>query len=73
MDCRDCARYDEANDVCLDRKLNPKRWEDAVTVSQLMGIRSICVFSDFRERLVASRRPLDAARTDRIFGPRSLR
>ena len=73
MDCRDCARYDEANDACLDRKVNPKRWEEAVAVSQLMGIRAVCVFSDYRERLVASRHPLSDRRTEQIFGPRSLR
>ena len=58
MDCRDCARYDEESETCKDRKVNPKRWEEAVTVAQLMGVRAVCAFSDHRERLVASRRPM---------------
>lgn len=70
MDCKDCARYDDATETCRDRKVNPRRWEDAVTVAQMYGIRSVCAFSDYRERLVASRRPLSEQRTDRIFGPR---
>ncbi|MFZ4506832.1 MAG: hypothetical protein ACOYON_03945, partial [Fimbriimonas sp.] len=56
--CRDCARYDEAGNKCRDRKLNPQSWDNAVSVSQMFGIRSICAFNDHRERLVASQRPI---------------
>jgi len=58
--CRDCPRYDLENEKCLDRKVNPKNWEIAVSVSQVLGLRSICVFNDYRERLIASRQPIDA-------------
>ena len=57
MDCRDCARFDEEARKCLDNKVNPHSWEIAVTVSQVLGLRSICVFNDYREKLVRSRTP----------------
>jgi hypothetical protein len=53
--CRDCARYDTQAERCRDNKVNPESWETAVTVSQVLGLRSICVFNDYRERLIASR------------------
>lgn len=59
MYCRDCPRYDAKTERCADRKVNPMSWESAVQVSQVMGLRSICTFNDFRERLVASRKPMD--------------
>jgi hypothetical protein len=55
MLCRDCARYDLENKRCLDAKVNPQDWETAVTVAQVFGLRSICVFNDYRERLVRAR------------------
>ena len=55
MHCRDCARYDSQSERCRDSKVNPESWETAVTVSQVLGLRSICVFNDYRERLIASR------------------
>lgn len=57
MECRDCARWDSENRKCLDGKLNPHGWEVAVSVAQVFGLRSICVFNDYRERLVNSRKP----------------
>ncbi|HRI42706.1 MAG TPA: hypothetical protein PLL78_08770 [Fimbriimonadaceae bacterium] len=53
MDCRDCARYE--GERCLDEKLNPQRWEQAVQVANVFGVRSICMFNDHRERLVKAR------------------
>lgn len=53
MECRDCARY--VDERCEDRKLNPLRWEQAVNVANVYGIRSICMFNDHRERLVKAR------------------
>ena len=55
MYCRDCARYDLENKRCRDSKVNPQDWETAVTVAQVLGLRSICVFNDHRERLVRAR------------------
>lgn len=55
MYCRDCARYDAENKRCKDAKVNPQDWETAVTVAQVLGLRSICVFNDYRERLVRAR------------------
>ena len=57
MICRDCARYDLETERCRDSKVNPQSWESAVCVSQVLGLRSICAFNDYRERLVQSRRP----------------
>jgi hypothetical protein len=47
--------------------VNPPTWETAVTVSQVLGLRSICAFNDYRERLVNARKPLDRQETRRIF------
>ncbi|MBI5707179.1 MAG: hypothetical protein HZC36_09355 [Armatimonadetes bacterium] len=55
MLCKDCARYDAEADRCLDDKLNPADWGGAITVANVMGVRAICSFNDFRERLVRSR------------------
>ena len=55
MYCRDCARYDEKAQKCLDGKVNPPRYEQAVSVSQVLGLRAICAFNDHRERLVSVR------------------
>lgn len=56
MECRDCARWDGEARKCLDGKVNPHKWTVAVEVAQVLGIRSICIFNDYRERLVNSRR-----------------
>lgn len=56
MHCRDCARYDSESKRCKDSKVNPPNWETAVSVSQVLGLRSICVFNDYRERLVRCRK-----------------
>ncbi|MBS1717257.1 MAG: hypothetical protein JSS72_05960 [Armatimonadetes bacterium] len=41
----------------MDGKVNPDRWDQAVQVAQIFGVRAVCPFNDFRERLVASRTP----------------
>ncbi len=55
MDCKDCTRYSSEHGKCLDGKVNPHRWEIAVSVANVYGLRSICVFNDYRERLVNCR------------------
>lgn len=55
MRCRDCARYDLENRRCKDAKVNPPTWEDVIEVSNVIGIRSICSFNDYRERLINAR------------------
>lgn len=55
MYCRDCARFDTETDRCKDAKVNPADWDTAVNVSNVMGLRSICSFNDFRERLIRAR------------------
>jgi hypothetical protein len=55
VDCRDCARFDLETRKCLDKKVNPKSWGQSVDVANVLGVRSICVFNDYRERLVRSR------------------
>jgi hypothetical protein len=59
MLCRDCARYDPKNRKCLDEKVNPLKWEMAVEVANVLGLRTICVFNDHRERLVKARKSKD--------------
>lgn len=55
MDCRDCTRFAADAHRCLDGKLNPITWGEAVDVGNIYGIRAICMFNDHRERLVRSR------------------
>lgn len=55
MYCRDCNRVDAESGRCRDGKVNPQSWEETVNVSNVLGVRSICIFNDFRERMVASR------------------
>jgi hypothetical protein len=62
MLCRDCVRFDAESERCLDRKVNPQRWETAVNVAQVIGLRSICVFNEHRERLIACRKTDPPAR-----------
>jgi hypothetical protein len=62
MDCKDCHRFDADAKRCKDGKVNPHNWETAVSVSQILGIRTICMFNDFRERLIEARTPLDKSK-----------
>lgn len=63
MHCQDCPRYDDTTSACRDGKLNPLRWELAVDVANVYGLRSICVFNDHRERLVKCRAVSNVARS----------
>lgn len=63
MECRDCARWDGDLRHCRDNKVNPPSWEQAVSVSQVLGLRSICMFNDHRERLIEARKAPIASRT----------
>ena len=58
MECKDCHRFDPEEKRCRDGKINPHNWETAVSVSQILGIRTICMFNDYRERLIESRSPI---------------
>ncbi|RYG49179.1 hypothetical protein EON79_02205 [bacterium] len=53
--CRDCPRYDLDASRCKDGKVNPPKWEIAVTTAQVLGVRAICTFNPHRERLIHSR------------------
>ena len=55
MKCPDCPRWNAEAQTCLDGKLNPRTYEQASEVAQVMGVRVICVFNDHRERLAMSR------------------
>ncbi len=66
MECRDCARWDAEARKCLDEKINPHNWENAVSVVQIFGIRSICMFNDYRERLIQCRKPIDPKEDPRL-------
>lgn len=55
MTCDECNRFDQESRKCLDGKLNPQRYGQAVDVANMFGLRVICVFNDHRERLVKSR------------------
>ncbi len=55
MECKDCARFNAEKKECLDQKLNPADWGSAVIVANAMGVRAICAFNDYRERLIRAR------------------
>jgi len=55
MDCKDCPRFDPDDEKCRDQKLNPHRWDQAVDVANMMGVRAICMFNDHREKLLEGR------------------
>jgi len=61
--CRDCPRYDSEARRCRDGKVNPPNWEMAVSISQVVGLRSICMLNDYRERLVETRKDTTDAQT----------
>ena len=46
----------------MDGKVNPHNYQTAVEVVQVLGLRSVCPFNDFRERLVAARKGPDVRR-----------
>jgi len=56
MQCRDCARYNEETHECRDKKVNPQSMAEAADVANCYGVRSICMFNDYRERLIAGRK-----------------
>jgi hypothetical protein len=51
MSCSKCPRYDREALRCREGKSNPGRKSDAVAVSELLGLRSLCQYSPYRERL----------------------
>lgn len=55
MRCSECPRFDPDREACRDGKLNPQRWDQAVDVANLYGLRAVCVFCDHRERLIQVR------------------
>lgn len=55
MRCSDCPRFDKEARRCLDGKVNPQKWNDAVETANVLGVRVICTYNDFRERLVQTR------------------
>jgi hypothetical protein len=63
MICRDCHRFDQETSKCLDQKVNPPTYSQAVEVANVIGLRSICAYNDFRERLVSARKSEDAFRS----------
>ncbi|MFW5697163.1 MAG: hypothetical protein ACOCX1_01230 [Fimbriimonadaceae bacterium] len=73
MHCRDCPRFDQEAQRCQDGKVNPPRWETAVDVANVIGVRSICVFNDYRERLLETRKSSAAGASSRSVGRRRVR
>jgi hypothetical protein len=55
MHCLDCARFDPDSERCLDNKVNPESWNQAIEVCNVMGVRVICSFNDYRQRILDSR------------------
>ena len=55
MNCPDCPRFDKEENRCKDGKVNPSSHAAAVEVANVLGVRSICTYNDFRERIIAGR------------------
>ncbi|HLH79280.1 MAG TPA: hypothetical protein VKV29_03255 [Chthonomonas sp.] len=49
--CWRCRRYDRTQRLCRDGKANPRRKIDAVTLVELLGVRSLCIHNPYRETL----------------------
>ena len=52
MSCRKCPRYEVEKQRCSDGKANPRRKADAFSLVELLGIRSLCHYSPYRDRIV---------------------
>jgi hypothetical protein len=69
--CRDCPRHDPEAGRCRDGKTNPERYDQAVEVVRLFGLRAICTYNDHRERLIEVRQSgAPVAPTRRVPPPR---
>lgn len=66
MDCKECPRFDTNLNRCRDGKVNPQSYDHAFQVTQYMGLRAICVFNDYRERLVEARKGKNPAASVRL-------
>lgn len=53
MSCWNCPRYSRTSLSCADGKTNPKTKADSVMVAEMLGIRALCHYNPFRDRLVA--------------------
>lgn len=51
MTCRQCPRYDRANQRCLDGKANPRSKSDSVAVAEFLGLRTLCHYNPYRDAL----------------------
>jgi hypothetical protein len=71
MRCQDCVRFDSSTESCKDQKLNPPNWETAVSVAQTHGARSICIFNDYRERIIHNRLLDDKSRVANRVTPKT--
>ena len=51
MSCWNCPRYSRTDRRCREGKANPKRKSDAITVAEILGVRTLCHYNPFREPL----------------------
>lgn len=55
MECSHCERFDPSARRCLDGKINPRHYSQALEAAKVFGPRALCVFNDHRERVLGSR------------------
>ncbi len=51
MSCWNCPRYDRTERRCQDGKANPKKKADSVAVAEFLGVRALCHYNPYRDRL----------------------
>ncbi len=51
MTCWNCPRYTRTDRRCLEGKANPRRKSDSFTVAEMLGIRALCHYNLYRDRL----------------------
>lgn len=50
--CRQCCAYDREERRCRVGKTNPPRKHEALTVAELLGVRTLCIHNPYREPLI---------------------
>lgn len=51
--CSRCRLYDSVRRCCTISKVNPRTRLDTYETAQVLGVRAVCPFNPYRERMVS--------------------